>query len=80
MNTIMKKNRPMTLTSSMSVQEEAFRTDQLVLVDARAIAGVVFCSSMPQPLLSTTVPGPSDEYQPGGTGALYQLPQPIAKP
>ena len=26
------------------------------------------------------VPGPSDEYQPGATGPLNQLPQPKAKP
>ena len=76
MNTIMKKNRAITLTSSTPLRKKPFRPIRPYLYEPAAASA----TPKPQPLLSTAVPGPSDEYQPGATGPLTQLPQPMAKP
>ncbi len=69
MNTIMKKNSPSTAVSAT----EELRKKPLV-------PRMPYFPASTMPSLSTEVPGPSDEYQPGGTGPLNQLPQPNAKP
>ena len=69
MNTIMKKNSPRT---AVSATDEP-RKKPLVPI-------MPYFPAITIPWLSTEVPGPSDEYQPGGTGPLNQLPHPKAKP
>src|SRR5215475_997934 len=73
MKTIMKKNNAITLTSSISCRKNPLAPISPYL----KTSGLAASGSMPIPSLSTTVPGPSDDTQPGGTGPLYQFPQPI---
>src|SRR5580692_5298957 len=68
MKTIMKKNRAMTLTSSSPCRQKPL------------VPRTVQPSPMLMPEFSTDKPGPSEAYQPSGTGPLNQLPQPSAKP
>src|SRR5262245_8896548 len=76
MNTIMKKNIVSTLTSSMPIKHQPL-VPQNPYLNTPATLG---SAPMPQPALSSDRPGPSDGYQPGGTGPFHQLPQPSAKP
>ncbi len=69
MNTIMKKNRPMTAVSFTDEPRKKPLVPMMVYLPASVM-----------PLFNTAVPGPSEEYQPGGTGPLNQLPHPSAKP
>ncbi len=69
MNTIMKKNSASTAVSDTEDPRKKPFVPRTPYLPARTM-----------PWLSTEVPGPSDEYQPGGTGPLNQLPQPNAKP
>ena len=80
MNTIMKKNSAITLTSSIPFRKKPFMPIKPYVNTPVAAPDASVAAPKPQPLLSTAVPGPSDEYQPGATGPLNQLPQPIAKP
>src|SRR5262245_25961438 len=76
MNTIMKKNIVRTLTSSMPVRHQPL-VPIMPYVNTPAALG---SAPMPQPPFSSARPGPSDGYQPGGTGPFHQLPHPSAKP
>src|SRR5215210_6487625 len=69
MNTIMKKNSARTAVSLTSPP----RKKPLVPITP-------YLPAIEMPWFNTDVPGPSDEYQPGGTGPLNQLPHPMAKP
>src|SRR6266404_4665785 len=64
MNTIMKKNSPMMLTSSRPCRQKPFNPIRPYL----NTPGVLASAPSPQPLLSSDTPGPSDAYQPSGTG------------
>jgi hypothetical protein len=67
MKTIMKKNRPSTAVSEQPLRKKPYVPNN--------------CQPpMSKPWVSTPVPGPIEETQPGPTGALNQLPQPSAKP
>jgi hypothetical protein len=69
MNTIMKKNNVSTAVSATDDPKKKPLVPRMPYFPASVM-----------PSLSTAVPGPSEEYQPGGTGPLNQLPQPNAKP
>src|SRR5262245_53199065 len=76
MNTIMKKKSAITLTSSTPARQKPLVPSSPYLNTPGALGS----APMPMPLLRMATPGPSEAYQPGGTGPLYQLPHPIAKP
>src|SRR6478672_614289 len=76
MNTIMKKNSAMMLTSSRPARQNPFVPNRPYL----NTPGVLGSPPNPKPLFSSETPGPSDAYQPSGTGPFHQLPQPSAKP
>src|SRR5262245_59239882 len=76
MNTIMKKNIVSTLTSSMPDRHQPLVPKMPYLKTPTALGS----APIPQPALSSDKPGPSDGYQPGGTGPFHQLPQPSANP
>src|SRR5262245_23379303 len=76
MNTIMKKNSARQLTSWTPFRKKPF----VPMSPYMKTPGVAASAPIPLPLLRMAVPGPNDEYQPGGTGPLNQLPQPMAKP
>ena len=80
MNTIMKKNNAITLTSSTPLRKKPLVPKSPYLKAPLATPAASISGPIPKPLLSTAVPGPSEEYQPGATGPLIQLPQPRAKP
>src|SRR3954449_6739925 len=69
MNTIMKKNSASTAVShTLLPRKKPF------------VPSTPYLPAIVMPWFSTEVPGPNDEYQPGGTGPLNQLPHPNAKP
>src|ERR1700675_3450632 len=72
MKTIMKKNRAITPTSSTPCRKNPFVPKRPYVNAPLPLES----GPIPMPLLSTDVPGPSDEYHPGPTSPLYQLPQP----
>src|SRR5436189_373044 len=76
MNTIMKKNSAMTLTSSKPIRQKPFVPKRPYLNTPGALGS----PPMPMPLLSRATPGPSEAYQPSGTGPFHQFPQPSANP
>src|SRR5215471_9769687 len=75
-NTIWKKNSARTLTSSMPCRKKPL-VPKIPYLNTPAALG---SAPIPQPELRIERPGPSDGYQPGGTGPFHQLPQPSAKP
>src|SRR5215475_10679017 len=72
MNTIMKKKSAMILTSSIPIRQKPFVPIRPYL----NTPGVLESPPMPMPLLRMDTPGPSDAYQPSGTGPFHQFPQP----
>ncbi len=80
MKTIMKKNRAITLTSSTPSRQKPLVPNRPYLKTPVGFPSGPIVGSTPTPWFSTANPGPSEGYQPGGTGPLNQLPQPIAKP
>ena len=81
MKTIMKKNSAITLTSSTPLRKKPFSADQAVREDAGRVAGGIGRrAEAPAAVQHRRGPARATEYQPGGTGPLHQLPQPIAKP
>ncbi len=80
-NTIMKKNSTITATSlTAPVKNQPFIPMRPYVNAPVAFPAASTAAPKPQPSLSTDRPGPSEAYQPGGTGPFHQLPQPIAKP
>src|SRR5438046_805179 len=80
-NTIMKKKSTITAASFTT----PLRNQPVVPRSPYVYAPVAFpaastAAPMPIPPFNTDRPGPSDAYQPGGTGPFHQLPQPIANP
>ena len=81
MKTIMKKNSASTLTSETSgPRKKPFRPISPYVKTPVACPAASSAAPRPQPEFKVARPGPSDAYQPGGTGPFHQLPQPIAKP
>src|SRR3954471_16156642 len=64
MNTIMKKNIVKQLTSSSPVRQKPFVPMSPYLKTPAALGS----APMPRPLFKSDKPGPSEGYQPGGTG------------
>src|SRR5436190_22946954 len=81
MNTIMKKKIVITPTSPTAGFKNQPLSPMIPYWNTPVSAPEASTAApRPQPWLSTERPGPSDAYQPGGTGPFHQLPQPIAKP
>src|SRR5437868_3978205 len=76
MNTIMKKNSAMMLTSSRPIKQKPFVPSRPYL----NTPGALVSPPKPIPLLSNDRPGPSEAYQPSGTGPFHQFPHPSANP
>ena len=76
MKTIMKKKIAITLTSSTPCRKKPLVPNRAYL----NTPGVAGSPPIPRPSFKRDKPGPSEAYQPSGTGPLNQLPQPKAKP
>src|SRR5262245_33143422 len=81
MNTIMKKKSAITATSlTAPPRKNPFNPISPYVKAPVALPAASVAAPRPHPLFSVESPGPSDGYQPGGTGPFHQLPHPIAKP
>src|SRR5437867_3928031 len=81
MNTIMKKKIAMTPTSPTELdRKKPFVPRRPYLYAPVRFPAASVAAPRPMPPFSTDSPGPSDAYQPGGTGPFHQFPHPNAKP
>src|SRR2546426_3289773 len=81
MNTIMKKKIARTPTSPTALVRKNPFVPRIPYVNAPvALPAASVAAPKPMPPFRTERPGPSDAYQPGGTGPFHQFPHPNAKP